>query len=296
MADSQFRLADLRVYSQVPTEQVIGWFPVPVGGLDSAATTVAIYVRYAEKGDETLVSTVNASVGFAKISGLLLHNQNRTAYYRLLITDNNGDTYEYDKVSLEKDLYPTGPVLGLRRNTRSLLRLGGNPVLVYQKVGPEGTDCSCYDPKLKKIIRSNCTTCYNTGKTGGYYTPVLTLAQINPEHYSNAPGDTLRQNTMAEVMLAEFPVVRPKDIIYELNTGRRYRVGAVAHSKYHRHLINQSFSATKLNPGDVEHTLPVPDPSTLTPVMDRVLVGPGERNVMMSAPESSDVNIARKQV
>lgn len=292
MATSSTRLLDIRVHQQTSDEQIIAWSPV---GVDLASGTVDVYVRYAETDTtEELLLTVSSDSRFARLTDLQLRDKWRTVFYRLLVTDSGGDTREYDNVHLDGGR-AIGPVKGLRLNVRTMLRLGGDPVLVYQRVSGKGTRCTCYDVKLKKVIRSNCDACFNTGWVTGYYPPILTLAQISPEAASNTPGDVERQTTSTEILLAEYPEVRPRDMIYEVGSGRRYRVGTIMPSEYNRQLIHQSFQATRLNPNDIEHTVPVPDPDTLDPVMARV-DAPRSRRVIVVANPGEGIQDARKKI
>ena len=291
MAKTSVQLLELRVYQQTSDAQIIGWAPV---GNDLDNASVAVYAKYAETADEELVLTTTASARFASIDTLKLRDQWRVVFYRLVVTDAAGATREYDHIHLDGDRV-IGPVKGLRLNVRTQLRLGGDPVLIYQRVGGSGTRCACYDVKLKKVTRSNCPSCFNTGWVAGFYPPILTLAQITPEHANAVPGDTERQDTTAEIMVAEYPELRPRDMIYEVGTGRRYRVGSIQHTEYNRQLIHQTFQGTRLNVNDVEHTVTVPDPDTLTPVMARVDAPRGRRTIVVANPGES-VQSAQKKI
>jgi hypothetical protein len=292
MATTPVRLLDIRVYQQTSDEQIVGWSPAG-GDLDQVA--VQVYARYAETADdEKLVLTTTASARFARVNNVRLRDQFRVVIYRLFVTDGNGATREYNNIRLDGDR-EIGPVKNLRLSVRAELRRGGDPVLVYQRVSANGVRCSCYDKVLKKLTRANCELCFNTGWLVGYYPPVLTLAQISPEIHNAVPGDHERQELTSNMLLAEYPQVRPRDMIYELDTGRRYRVGSVLPTMFNRQLIHQTFPAIRLNPGDVEHNVPVPDPDTLEPVMTRVHAPRGRRNVVVANP-GEDIQIAQKKI
>lgn len=289
MAESSTRLIDLRVHQQTNDDQILSW--APLGDLSS---TIEVYARYAETAPEELVMATVASARFVRITGLRLRDNWRTVIYRVLLTDSAGDTREYDNVRLDGGP-PSGPVKGLRLNVRAALRLMGTPVLVYQRISAKGTRCDCYDPVLKDTTIASCPDCFGTGWVQGYHPPILTLAAISPESESTTPGDTERQEANTQIMMADYPKLRPKDLIYEIGTGRRYRVGPIQPYSYVRELIHQDFMATRLNPNDVEHKITVPPLDTLEPLMSRVDAPHGRRTIV-SANEGEAVSEEHKLI
>jgi hypothetical protein len=108
-------------------------------------------------------------------------------------------------------------------------------------------------------MRTRCPGCYGTSYEGGYYEPILTLGNIIPEQKGEQPDITSRQRSQTIIKMSNFPALRPKDILYEVNAGIRWRVVTISPSEMNRDLLVQEVSIVKLNTGDVEHTLPVPD-------------------------------------
>lgn len=139
------------------------------------------------------------------------------------------------------------------------LKFSGIPVAVYLK--RKGARCtSCWDKVLKTVTSTDCQTCYGTGYLGGYYEPVLTTANIIPEQEANQPDITLRENSQTSLAMSVIPVIRPDDLIYEVNGGSRWRVTTITPVEIDRILVAQEpVVVTKLNPGDVEHNLPIPE-------------------------------------
>ena len=218
----------------------------------------------------------------------------RTVIYRIVLTEPGGATGVYDNIRLnEIGIY--GPVKLLRRDVHAALRIGGgDPVLIYQRI-VSGSRCSCYDTTLRKTINKNCVLCYGTSYTGGYYPPVLTLANITPWVKANAPGDTLRQEGATRMLLADKPIVAPRDMVYIVNTGWRGAITTVEPTSYQFMTINQAVVCDMLNPTDIEHKIPVPDLTTLVPILKRVQAPYGGRN-MIKANDGEDPQVVRKNI
>lgn len=269
MATTSSRLVDVHVFQQSSDAQVVGWTYVPVGGAPTSGATVKVERSYVQNdGFTTLAAAVPASQGFYKDTEVMLHDQWRRVFYRLTIDDGVNDVKVAGIYWIEHEL--PGPAIGLLRNVETLLRLGGVPVLIMQRVFDLDNRCTCWDPVMGQTTSSSCELCYGTGFAGGYHTPILTLAQIQPESKQSGPGDTLRQPRQASALFSNYPILRPRDLVVELNKGRRYRVGPINTAEYGRIIVNQSAVLEGLNPSDIEHRINHPDPSTLEPLLRRV--------------------------
>ncbi len=288
------RLLEICVYQQTSNAQIVGWVPAPASGMDAEDVSLLIYARYAEKAPEFLVFTGTLADRLAVITDVNLADRWRTVIYRIVLTEPGGATGVYDNIRLnEIGIY--GPVKLLRRDVHAALRIGGgDPVLIYQRI-VSGSRCSCYDTTLRKTINKNCVLCYGTSYTGGYYPPVLTLANITPWVKANAPGDTLRQEGATRMLLADKPIVAPRDMVYIVNTGWRGAITTVEPTSYQFMTINQAVVCDMLNPTDIEHKIPVPDLTTLVPILKRVQAPYGGRN-MIKANDGEDPQVVRKNI
>jgi hypothetical protein len=271
MAEPQLRLTDIHVMQQTSDTQVIGWKLARIGNASVAGSSLTITQSYAPN-DGFVAATPSPAPAltdnFTLVTNSGYHDHWRLPYYKLTVTDADSNSKTYGPFRVEGEV--DGISLHLIRNVRTLLRLGGNPVLIYQRIFDQTNRCTCWDPVLKKVTRSNCTLCFNTGFTTGYYDPLLTLALITPEPKVSEPGDTLRQTTATDSLTLNYPVLRPRDVIYEVNTARRFRVGNIRPIEKNRVLIHQEFPIIRLNPSDIEHQLDVPDVTTLIPLIKRI--------------------------
>jgi len=90
------------------------------------------------------------------------------------------------------------------------------------------------------------------------------------EGKSNTISDRVEQEATVEMLLTYYPVLRPNDLVYEIDTGRRYRLQQVLPVEKHRMLISQSATGYALAPSSAEHNIPIPDITKLEPFLTRV--------------------------
>jgi hypothetical protein len=277
------RLDDLVVAQQSDSQQVVGWKLLGIGPLVATAQ-IEISRSYVDNSGFELIATIPAAQLFYEDTTVNLYDRWRVVFYKLRLLDVTGAYRDYGPLRVSGEL--DGPAKSIIRNVRTQLRIGsGNPVLIYQKRFNETQRCTdCWDPVLKQVTRSDCSTCFNTGFEGGFHTPILTLVWIGPESKSNRPTDRLEQPAAVTCLAANFPVLRPRDIIYEIDTGRRYRVGVISTAEKNRMLLSQSFGAEALNPSDIENSLPIPAINSLIPVMSRFRA---PRRSMLNEAEAS---------
>lgn len=261
------KLDSIQVFQQNMNAQTVSWKLWVLNGDTAGLYTVSVRRAYAENGDYEIVNTVPAVNSFLVDEDVNLHDQWRKAFYKLDLKKSGSSVAVYGPVSLNT-LYTTR-ALALVKHSKTALKLSGEPVLVYSRAFDDTHCPDCWDAVLQQVVSSSCETCFNTGYVNGFYTPILTLAHITPEIKSNTPGDTLRQKAVTQMTTSIFPVLRPRDVIYEINNGVRYRIISVTPIEHGRSLINQTAQIQRLNPSDVEQTMAVPDITTLTPFLRR---------------------------
>ena len=141
----------------------------------------------------------------------------------------------------------------LRRTIIALRYFTGTNVAVLKR-RHFGTRCEiCWDPGSEMVIKSRCGACCGTGWTGGFHTPVLTLAKV----VASPITDTIRsegdvQVRSARVGLPPFPVVEKEDIVVELDNNRRWFVRLVDPVVFRSRSIKQFASCTELGKSSVE--------------------------------------------
>lgn len=139
-----------------------------------------------------------------------------------------------------------------------LMDVTGVPCLIYNRRST-GVHCTkCFDRIQKKRLFSGCKTCFDTGWLGGFYDPIDSYVDISPnqKNLQMAPWGAVQENE-SPMMLSNFPVVSPGDVIRELESGRMWRVVRINVTEKRRALMIQFPIMTEIKPGDVEYKIPV---------------------------------------
>lgn len=235
---------------------IVSWWIRPTND-DLSAATVTVFRGYSPSGQFASVADVPGGVQHYRDAGAHIADKWREVYYKLRIQGPDGGVDETEAFSVRSQ--PTLEAIAVRRRTDIALKFEGVPCMLYVRRG-EGERCpACWDPVLQKVMSSSCPLCFNTGRLGGFYPPILTQVKVNPATKTNEPGDTLRQVEQTTGMASFLPILSPRDLVYEVNTGKRWRIVTVTPTEDHRVLIHQDLTLVALNPGDVEHNLPIPD-------------------------------------
>jgi hypothetical protein len=259
------KLDGIVVAKQTNKAQIVGWRFIPFGVAEPAAAKVKVWRSASPDSGFEQIATVPALKGWFFDEDIDLLNRWSVFYYKLdLVVDDIAQGYGPVRLEGTNDKIASGLVK--HRNT--YLRMAGLPVLVYPYL-ESGERCSCWDAVLRKSTISNCPTCFGTGYLSGYYPPILTLAQIGVEAKQNLVGERIEQEAAVEVMMSNYPVLRPGDVVYEIDAGRRYRIQSITPSEKGRMLIAQDAVGYALQTSDAEHNIPIPEIDKLEPVLRR---------------------------
>lgn len=260
------KLDSICVAQQSSQGLIVGWQFFAFGVDAASSATVEVYRSSVENDGFVFVQAVPAVRGWYFDNDASLLNRWEITYYKLrLVVD--GEVKEYDPVRVNGASDVRSRSLVKHLNT--YLRLAGMPVLIYQYLNSGDRCLSCWDPVLAKVTSTKCPSCFGTGFENGYHAPVLTLSAMGVEGKQNIVGERVEQEATIEMLFSNFPVLRPGDLIYEIDAGRRYRVQQVLPVEKHRVLINQSVLGYALQPTDTEQNIPIPDISTLSPILRR---------------------------
>lgn len=118
-----------------------------------------------------------------------------------------------------------------------------------------GQRCGCFDVRLQKRTRSHCVTCFDTGFTRGYMTPIESWISIDPDNKSEQnsnTGPTTQSNTTAR--MGFFPPIKPRDLIVEPEN-LRWRVVQVGGTEQLRATVHQEIQVHKIPSTDIEYKL-----------------------------------------
>ena len=133
----------------------------------------------------------------------------------------------------------------------------GVPSLVFKR-RRGGIACpECFDPIQKKRTKSHCTSCYGTNWVGGFFKPIDTYIDFNPNPKNSViTGWGEIQENETDSKLSNFPDVSPGDVIRELRDFRMWRVVKVDVTEKRRCQMLQFARLTEIKPSDVEYLLP----------------------------------------
>lgn len=131
----------------------------------------------------------------------------------------------------------------------------GRDSLVYRR-RTSGQVCpQCWDPVEERVKRHDCPLCYGTGKIGGYYPPLRVLIQYRPAKRSNMVEGSIREIIYIDAAMGHYPLVSPRDVIYEVGTGNWYLVNQISVREHLRTVLMQQLVLRLLDPQSKEQDL-----------------------------------------
>lgn len=193
-----------------------------------------------------------------------LFNLRKTYYYRVDAVEFDGttevQTFSSDIFTWDGDLdlvgtYVVEEHLFLYRYTSA-----GTPAFIYKKK-KEGARCpECWDPILKKVTKSTCTTCRGTGFTGGYYKPIDAWMGFNPSPKISSIADWgEKQVNQTDIEFTDYPILNVGDVVLELKTHKFWKIDNVRYSEKGRVIMTQIARASAVNRSDIEYSIEAPE-------------------------------------
>lgn len=262
-------LYDIQTSRQRPTSIVILWryaMTQPV-----AAARVKLFRSYAPNDGFTELADVPLADGMYQDDSLPALDVNRTVYYSLQVNHPDGSR-TYGPVFV-RDRVDRFQMYVTRRMNLYLSVINARPVLIYQPAyGEEASRCpNCWDTVTKQVVVSNCRECAGTsyiGTISGYYNPILTLVDILPPPKRREIDDTAYDPSVTTARMSNYPILRPNDVLREMHTGRMWKATSVVPQVKDVAVLTQDpIMLREIQPGDIEHVLPVPD--TVRPLLTR---------------------------
>ena len=191
----------------------------------------------------------------------LIHNW-RTYYYKIKIVHRQSQAEaEYgpswmaappDLIALEVQ----------RRQQLVYTEFNGRRVLLFPRLTGGQRCAHCWDRGVKgntigRSKQQNCETCFDTTFVGGYASPMLLYAQIDPSTVGVQKADEgEHQFETTTARLAAFPPVRPKDMLVEAEN-KRWRVESVTTTEKLRAVVRQEMKLWRYASGDVHYKVPI---------------------------------------
>jgi hypothetical protein len=136
----------------------------------------------------------------------------------------------------------------------------GVPIAILKKL-KEGERCSnCFDTVLKRVTKSNCTVCFGTGFTGGYYPPIKGWIKFEPDPTIVQIAEWgKRQIHQTDGEFTNYPELSIGDIFVELKKNKYYRISNVRRTEKNRTTMLQIVRVDEINRSDIEYQLQIDD-------------------------------------
>jgi hypothetical protein len=243
-----------------------------VNGKAGLTSQVEIYRSYIEHDAYELIGTATMSDKF--FIDTEVHPASRWTFPYYKVKAKNGtDEKEYGPYHVKDELDRHSAQI--IHNIHVMLRNNGAiPVLIYQYAYGDITKrCpKCWDEISQMIVTSHCDKCQGTGfvtstTDSGYYSPILTLADIKPATLSTTVADAASFGQLTSAILPNFPTLRVNDIIREVNTTYVWNVTQITPYKKDHHVLYQDVNLRLLNMDQIELELDIP--ATIKPVLSR---------------------------
>lgn len=255
LQDSPFR--NLLVDTLVHGGTVVSWTLEPTFG---APDPWSFELQWSRSGSDswTTVTTVTDAYT-ATDSTRRDYSSILEGFYRVVLTDNGGTTYESAPSNFPstwgvRDLQIVGEI---RRKERLLAekQTGVACWILARKFW--GTDCTdCVDETTEEVQNPRCSTCYGTGYVGGYHNPHPDFCRLmgSKDQIVEQMGTTIY--SQMRVRMAPIPLVAEHDVIILEGSDRRLEVIDTA-PKYERkgRTIVQDLTLQALDPDDVIYDL-----------------------------------------
>ena len=141
----------------------------------------------------------------------------------------------------------------LRKQLVEVLEATGIYALVYKKknTGPHCPDC--WDEHYGRRTKEQCTTCFNTGYAGGYYSPYELRLRILSEQLTIAHSDEnivpINQDAV-QLLLPVYPILDREDVIIIPVRGEILRV---EQAQLNSNKTQQMVLASTITPADIRY-------------------------------------------
>lgn len=182
-------------------------------------------------------------------------------FYRIKLTDSTGREVLSPVNSLDAGALSPRALYIIRAKSMVFRHIKGRDTLVYKR-RQDGARCpECYDPIEEQVTQSDCPVCMGTGFLGGYYPPIRIQAHYMPVTARNRVGQELREIGYTQVDMMNFPLVVPRDVLYEVGKSNWWLINSVTPTEDQRMVVSQMLECRQIDPTRVETNLPMPTPA-----------------------------------
>lgn len=192
----------------------------------------------------------------------------RALYYRVVVTAPSLLVAEA-QAAVEPGLAPRMKLIKrkmLRDEAVTYRRLSGTEICVLKRKRWGARCPDCYDPITKEVLRADCTTCYGTSFTGGYFDPVRTYGRrtvVQRDVGVTSLGVT--ETAVAQLWVLDAPYLEVDDIVVFLGDNRRFLITKWHNTELRTVTVHQKVDMTEIPRSGIEYRITV-DPHRVPPL------------------------------
>lgn len=187
-------------------------------------------------------------------------SKNRRFYYRLKLFNISDDSLVEESVATPILSSPDLVALDVVRRERLLLKRYIKTKCYFYLARTFGTYCqNCYDEKKHRRTDSRCPICYGTGFDCGFFDPIEGYIDMSPHPDVVQPinwGPFERSET--DAWTTNFPLLKVNDYIFEIDTGKRWRITQIAYNEKDRYITKQILRLHEEHRGSIIYDIKLP--------------------------------------
>lgn len=250
----------------VPPRVLITWTIEPIR---TGATDVLFHVERSQTQDfsepddiEEITTPISGADGQTVYEYLditvNLQSFWRRWYYRIRAVD--GAKTHYSSVKTWESSAKVFELEIVARHDWLLRYETGTPCFALIERTAGGEHCKeCYNPSLNRSTKSQCTSCYGTGRERPFFTPIMTFIDFNPPAKATQINQREMQVGQANVWWSAYPQLKPRDILVEVLSGERWRFVSVNPVGDVRTSIQHFATVERISQRDIEHRIAIPE-------------------------------------
>jgi hypothetical protein len=192
-----------------------------------------------------------------------LIDMDKIYYYRVRIVEFDAgkevQSFSSDSATWEGKLDLVG-IYVVDEHLFALRWVYGVPVMIFKKKRDGALCPECWDTVLKRVTKSSCTSCFGTGRLGGYYPPIEAWMSFEPEPKVAQVADWgKRQPSQTDTQFVNYPILSDDDLVLEIKPNKIWKVSAVRYPEKSRTILLQLVRLDAVNQTDIEYKIDVPE-------------------------------------
>jgi len=265
MADIRFQNVTVDIFKVGPPSLVlIDWLFKPTA-LPLSRYDIRIYRGESPEEMEIIAGPFPADevTKFEDLTSRLI-SKYRTYYYEVTSTNRNTDVVTKSGPYTKEGFIDLVGIYIVEEHDFLFRHVCGVPLYILKKQTAGEARCTnCWDKTLKRVKRSNCQECHGTGfvgkGVGGYFDPFYTWGDIapDPEVIQITQWGKVEQG-QTDLFFTNYPRLSVGDLVFELMTGKRWKVAMVRDTEKRRVKMLQIVRLDQINNDQVEYKIQIP--------------------------------------